>query len=194
MSKVLQNFTSGLRRPQTLPIIKAVTFYENRAVALRAKNVLDRVASAFCDEFVFSNEVWSFDTLRFASLRQDAMHEVGDADLVVISIRNDVQVPREILYGLGTWHRREDGNPPAAIILWDRQGKPVSEVVREQASFKAVAHQKGIDLLLEGSEAGGDNIDGVIGRKFRYRTSFPAHEMMDLADHPALDMHWGINE
>ena len=104
--------------------------------------------------------------LRYSNLRDVALQELGEADLVVISLEDDARIPSEVINWISPQQVYDDDQPRGVVILWDREGENASELPIVCHSLRPLAKAKGLDLLYDGAEWAGENI-GIEIRRVR---------------------------
>lgn len=85
---------SGHRRPPTL--FNVVVMYEDVQTGRRAKKGLDYVAEELGNDLEFRRSMWRLDALQEPTLNAMAMPALAEADLLIISLRGDSQLPSKI--------------------------------------------------------------------------------------------------
>jgi hypothetical protein len=79
--------------------LKTVIVHENLAAALRAKELADRLVSAFGFEIASEIDYWKFDWLNWSPFREQAAEAAIRADIVIFSaVHNDMPA-----LGIQTW-------------------------------------------------------------------------------------------
>jgi hypothetical protein len=85
---------SGRHSPPTR--FNVVIFYEDFGTGARAKKGLDYVAEELGNDLEFRHSMWRLDVLQEPRLGAMAAPALAEADLLVISLRGDRQLPAKI--------------------------------------------------------------------------------------------------
>jgi hypothetical protein len=88
------NMLVGLRSPPAL--FKVVIMYEDFVTGKRAMKGLDYVARELGSDLEFSHSMWRLDVLQEPTLNDMAAPGLAEADLLIISLRGDTQLPAKI--------------------------------------------------------------------------------------------------
>jgi hypothetical protein len=193
MNTVLNPLPTVARHTQFIPTIRIVIIYENGGAALRAKTVLDAVADRFRDQFVFDIGLWSFDMLKLSRVRNIAMQEASESDLVFISIENDARIPAEVLYGITAWRPLEGEHPSTVALLWYDQGERAARIPVNYSDLRALAEKKGMSLFGGDMEWAEENIAAEV-RKLAMRTAEGKPVTAFQHEQSYIEMEWGIND
>ena len=76
--------------------VKVVIVYDNLDVAKRAEAVYDRLTQRLEETFEFQQRLWRFDVLEEESLRAQAVRDAVDADIVIVAMKDDSEVPEAV--------------------------------------------------------------------------------------------------
>ena len=85
---------SSHRSPPTL--FNVVIMYEDLRTGRRAKKGLDYIAEELGNDLEFGRSMWRLDALQEPTLKAMAMPALAEADLLIISLRGDSQLPSKI--------------------------------------------------------------------------------------------------
>jgi hypothetical protein len=192
MSNSLHDFSRAFNQA-SVPSIRVVIIYENGASALRAKTMLDRLAGTFRDQFVFDVESWSFDMLRHSCVKNMVMQDSSEADLVVVSIEEDVRIPSEVVYGMAIWHPLAAEHPSAVTLLCHHEGKESVSLPLEYASLRSLTERSGMHFYCGDAERAMESIDTEI-KNFGTRAIRPLHAMAYGGGRSMDEVGWGIND
>jgi hypothetical protein len=86
-------FSGGLRPPTPFNV---VIMYEDFGTGKRAKKGLDYVAEELGNDLEFRHSMWRLDVLQEPKLNFLAAPALAEADLVILSLRGDGQLPAKI--------------------------------------------------------------------------------------------------
>jgi hypothetical protein len=174
MSDIRANSGDGEEGVQTLPAFQIMVFYENADAATRAKGLLRGVMARFHDTLLFSHGEWSFDMLGFASMRNMALTEAGEADLLVISIDDADFIPEDLLNGLSALPRGERKTAPIMMLLWDDHHDDEHGMPTACDLLRTLAKERGMIFLCDGPDWAEEDIDAEI-EKIRGVVAAPVH-------------------
>jgi hypothetical protein len=128
-------------------VLRVVMVYEDLCTGLRAKRALDRLPGDFMMSAGFQQRLWRTDLLRIPVLNEQAAREAGQADVVIISLHGNGELPEEIRDLFETWLKYKQERPYGLGVLLDREvmicerEDPVLEHMQE------VAKRSGADLF-----------------------------------------------
>ena len=84
----------GVRSPPTP--FNVLIMYEDFGTGKRAKKGLDYVAEELGNDFEFRHSMWRLDILQDPKLNALAAPPLAEADLLIVSLRGDGQIPAKI--------------------------------------------------------------------------------------------------
>jgi hypothetical protein len=125
--------------------VKVVIAYDNLDVARRAEAVYDRLAQRLEETFEFQQRLWRFDVLAEHSLRAQAVRDAADADIVIVAMKDDSELPEAVRDWLESLLRRTTG-AAALVALLPRTGAPARPYLED------VARRGGMDFFAQSSE------------------------------------------
>src|ERR1700731_2048438 len=96
-----QETLSGERSPSTP--FNVVIMYEDFATGKRAKKGLDFVTEELGHDLEFRHSMWRLDILQDPKLKVLATPALAEADLLIISLRGEGQLPAKIYVLIGEW-------------------------------------------------------------------------------------------
>lgn len=140
-------------RPKAIrhtPTIQLTALYEDLEAGLRVKHLLDRVESAVKRELPvqFKLEVWRFDWLGEASLRNMALSVARRSALVLISTSTDHPPTVELERWIRAWtQNRED--QLSALVLLAQEGNLRSGPHTLYDCLQRAARRKAVEFLCE---------------------------------------------
>ena len=85
------------------PSVKVILIYEGLAGLARANQVWCRMAARLGGKIVIETSAWNFALLRGARLRDQAVSQAAEADVVVISPGADNILPEQVTNWVETW-------------------------------------------------------------------------------------------
>lgn len=122
--------------------VKVVIAYDNLDVAKRAEAVYERLAQRLEETFEFQQRLWRFDVLQEDSLRAQAVRDAVDADIVIVAMKDDSEVPEAVRNWLESLLARTTG-AAALVALLPRTGAPA------QPYLEDVARRGGMDFFAQ---------------------------------------------
>jgi hypothetical protein len=126
--------------------VKVVIAYDSLDVARRAEAVYDRLARRLQQTFEFQQRLWRFDVLEEESLRAQAVRDAADADIVIVAMKDDKEVPKAVQSWLESLLGHLNGTA-ALVALLDRPGASV------QPYLEDVARRGGMDFFAQSGKA-----------------------------------------
>jgi hypothetical protein len=106
-------------------VFKTVIVHENLAAALRAKELADRLVSAFKLDVSADIDYWKFDWLNWSPFREQAAAAAIAADIVIYSTVNDGMPPLSIQTWTESW-LPDKHNTWSALVLLVGGGHPAA--------------------------------------------------------------------
>ena len=137
----LCQFTSDLKSAFRLFIA-----CEDHAALAQANKVQAQVA-ALCDNVEVSRALWNFPLLRHQTLREHALIEAADADMIIISFRASNALPEHVTSWLETLPARAQPGQAAMVALIGA-GKQAPAAWRSQVAYlRKIADSRGLDFF-----------------------------------------------
>jgi hypothetical protein len=131
-----QEMPSGER---TLPAtFNVVLMYEDFETRERAKKSLDYLGEEFGNDFEFRHSTWRLDVLQDPKLNALAAPSLAEADLLIVSLRRERQVPDKML--------AQTVNPECALVAPFEGSAPVT-CSSVYACLATLARQHGFDFF-----------------------------------------------
>jgi len=174
------------------PEVNVLLLYEDAETGLRAKLSLAVVQKRGLLETGFRTKLWRRDLLRAEWLCEQAAKEAAAADVIIVSMHGEADLPGEVTDWLARWLEHKTDRPCALGVLLDGSAaqRPASPITRY---LQGVAEAAGADLLwgfCETNDARGNA---------RKETAFG--ELNEGLSRGRTDSrgedrfaHWGINE
>jgi hypothetical protein len=121
------------------PTIKVVIVYEDFEAGKHAKATYDFLVEHLGHECQFTNQMWKFDVLTIAKLREIAAKDAAFADIIIVACRGD-ELPSDVKGWFELW-LAERSHPIALVGLFNEEAGPeISEAAR---SYLAEIAQRG---------------------------------------------------
>jgi hypothetical protein len=125
--------------------IKVVIAYDELETARRAEGVYERLAGRLGESFEFQQRLWRFDVLEEEGLRAEAVRDAVNADIVIVAMKDDTQLPEAVRRWLEGSVAR-NSSAAALVALLQRSGAPV------QPYLEDVARRGGMDFFAQSDE------------------------------------------
>ena len=94
-----------------------VVAYEDRATRARALQLYDHLAGQLLDDYDFKCAWWKFDHLGDPSLREHAVDDAADANMIVLSVQGQRDLPAIGRAWIEDWLPRRDNRKSALVAL-----------------------------------------------------------------------------
>ena len=134
---------SGNQSPPTP--FKVLIMYEDFGTGKRAKKGLDYVAEELGNDFEFRHSMWRLDILQDPKLNILAAPALAEADLLIISLRGEGQIPAKIRVLIDTWLAEKANRDCALVALFEAAASATRSSV--YACLANLARQHGLDFL-----------------------------------------------
>ncbi len=177
------------------PSFNVVIAYEDFQTGKHAKRTYDFLAEHLGRECEFTNQMWKFDVLRIAKLREMAVKDAAQADIIIISSHGADELPQPVKAWIEMW-LAEKGNAIALVALFDCPSDEAARTSGIRAYLADVARRGGMEFFAQPDdwpgrrEAGGE-------LQFEDAFRFDARTLATLAGVVQQDSgppRWGINE
>lgn len=116
---------AGQRSPHPCRVILV---YEDLPSAMRAQDVIFRLTAELKPKFELHNEAWKFELLRFPQLMEEARFDAIEADIIIISARNEFEFPAPVINWIESWLPDQVGRQCSLIALFNREVATAEEV------------------------------------------------------------------
>jgi hypothetical protein len=173
------------------PSIDVVIAYEDFETGKHAKSTYDFLVEHLGQECQFTNQMWKFDVLGIANLRQMAAKDAAQADIVIISC-HERELPSEVKAWIELW-LAEASHPIALVALIAPCDPSPTGTTPLRSYLTAVAQRGGMELFLQPEEWPGKQPEqGFMFRRGQDKTLSILAGAIDH-DHNRFP-RWGINE
>jgi sulfite reductase alpha subunit-like flavoprotein len=205
--------TSNLTRLQpdftmeTRASFNVVIMYEDFAAGKHAKETYDYLVQHLEREYEFTNQMWKFDVLTNAKMKEMAVKDAVMADLIIVSAHGLGELPREVKSWIEQWVPQKSNAMAALAALVnppDGDHAPHAESIRRY--LQDVAQRAGIGFFSQPAEWAEREDDFSMGqdsnsaeRASTFVSDFIQHNTMNLHAQASLPIfagvaRWGINE
>ena len=129
--------------------VKVTVLYEDLSAGLRAKALMQSVASKLSVPATIMLECWRFDWLSERSLGSCALGAASKSAILLFSLSLPNELPPQVLAWLDRWVQTERG-PAAALVILLAPGNRRSARCRKMlAPLQRAAQSKGADFFCE---------------------------------------------
>jgi len=192
----MQNkFPPGLMLPmeqQNNPAFNVVIAYENAAAGLRAMRIFSKLADDHRGELAFQTQIWRFDVLDDPVWRKKAEKDAMKADMLVISIESEAELPASVQGWLTAYQSQKSRGSRAVVALFGTEEDGGDANSLRLKLVKRSAEEAGLyffaPLPHHKTNLGSDieSLDPSLG--------VTNGNSYDLGDQSEGYQHWGINE
>jgi len=137
---------------------KIVIASEDANGAVRAREVSEHLARELSPGAEVSSEVWRFNFLRHEDVRNVAAASITDADIVVVSARDEGELPPHVKIWIEDWAPVTRERPTALLALVDRQPEISPSLPSICSYLRRIARRAGMHFYLEAGEGCKANI------------------------------------
>lgn len=127
--------------------IAAFLLYEDRPTGLRAKLVLDSVMEQMGFACRSSPRLWRLDLLNWTNHRELAAKETAAADLILVSLHGNRDLPAATFDWINLWLRRRSRTLQLVAILLDRAHFRTALCEETLYGFSCLAYAQGLTVL-----------------------------------------------
>lgn len=128
---------------------KIVIASEDANGAVRAREVSEHLARELSPGAEVSSEVWRFNFLRHEDVRNVAAASITDADIVVVSARDDGELPPHVKIWIEDWVPVTRERPTALLALVERQPGTPHSLPSVCSYLRRIARRTGMNFYLE---------------------------------------------
>jgi hypothetical protein len=121
--------------------------YEDFGTGKRAKRGLDCVAEELGNDFEFRHTMWRLDILQDPKLNILAAPALAEADLLIISLRAEGQIPAKIRVLIDMWLAEKINRDGALVALFEAKASETRGSV--YACLANLARRHGLDFLVQ---------------------------------------------
>ena len=124
-----------------------VVAYDDVITRNRALQLCDRLTNKLVDDFDFKCTWWKFDHLRDATLREQAAVAAADANMIILSLHADKDLPVAVKAWTETWLARKDHGKRALVTLIEGAHPRDQGFCPVQLYLQKVAHMGGMNFF-----------------------------------------------
>ncbi len=174
--------------------LNVVEVYQDPELGLRARQTLEQIVRRLEADAEVQVSVWDFDVLRERTLRQRAATQAAEADIVIVAMHGQGELPPSVNSFFEWWFGLKGPEPCALVLSLDEaaEGRPGAAQMVE--TLRAAARLAGVEVFLHLGDARAEvesAIENIQGRA-ETRTRV-LDEILHRAERFPFGA-WGINE
>jgi len=174
-------------------MLRVHLIYEDTETGLRAKQAVDRLGEQFNLETDACLTPWRFDRLWEPTLREQALEEAADADLLLVAAHGQDGLPPAVHGWLERWLCRSHPGPRAIVLSLDTRARGSAGADYILSALQQVARLAGVDVFPHFGPTLWPDWE-VAFEQLHSRAETKASWMEETQDDVQPHMRWGINE
>jgi hypothetical protein len=136
-----------------------VVAYEDTPTRNRAMQLYDHLAQQLLEDYDFQCSWWKLEHLRDRGLREESADAAADANMIILSLRGDRELPTVFKPWVESWLTRKDNHKSALVVLIGDQAGPKTDAASLQTYLQQIARRAKMDFFahkfdLEQAKAG----------------------------------------
>src|SRR5262245_46368193 len=88
---------------ESCPSFKVVIAYQDFEMGKRAKHIYDILTQSLGADFEFSNQMWKFDVLSIPRLKEIAVKDAFEADILMLALRGGQDLAAGVQAWIESW-------------------------------------------------------------------------------------------
>lgn len=140
------------------PTFNVVIAYEDFDTGKRAKETYDFLAHNLGRDCALNNEMWKFDVLRIPKLREIAVKDAAQADIIIVSSHGGSELPSDVKLWVESW-LKQPLKALALVALFDGQREGASA---SRAYLVAAAKRAGIGFFAQPDDVSGQRTEELL--------------------------------
>jgi hypothetical protein len=170
-----------------------VVAYEDTTTRDRAMRLYDHLAQQLLDDYDFQVCWWKLDHLENPKLCEQAADAAAGANMVILSLRDDRDLPGAFHRWIDVWVSRKDNRKSALVLLLGAKGHATDDARQLQTRLQQLARQAKMDFFAHAYELPEPDLASAADSLARRaRTVTPLLE--EILQQPTYFPRWGINE
>ena len=193
MKTTLSRSTPGFLSLEPKQTISVVMVYEDYATGLRAKRLYDELCRQLEPDCELNQSMWKFEVLGVPRLGTVAAEEAAEADMIIVSMSGENELPKTVADWLETWLGEKVGQSSALVTLFDETEEEENQCETIQWHLRQVARRGGMSFF-SNPAGSSDWVREQTPERIRFhgRAASPVCTTSISYDPPSR--HWGINE
>ncbi len=194
MQRALIELPPTVSPAEPSPVFNVVIAYEDFETGKQAKRTYDFLVEHLGQDCQFSNQMWKFDVLSIPKLREMAVKDATQADIIMISCHGGSALPEPVMQWISSW-ASNPGNCIALVALLDAEPEFTRAI---RGCLAGAARRAGIEFFAQPDEWPGHS------ESLRRFTTASSNQI-DVSALSTLagviqrgkvipQCHWGINE
>lgn len=169
-----------------------VIAYEDFETGQNARKTYDFLVEHLGNEFCLNNQMWKFDVLAMPKLREIAANDAAAADLILVALRGNNELPAEVREWMELW-LRQGTRAIAVVALFEVPGQPVGNLIRDYLAD--VARRAKVEFFSQPGiwPAPASKQNPLVGGTRRWNAKTFSLLAGVVQSDPEV-LHWGINE
>ena len=177
------------------PVFNVVIAYEDFETGKQAKKTYDFLTENLGSDYQFNNQMWKFDVLGIATLREMAAKDAAMADIIIVSCRGGSELPDPVKRWIELWLAEKRAT--FALVAWlDRPQDHLFQSREVRDYLAGVAKRGGMEFFVQPEDGGGKN-EAATHFVFDHGLKRDDRALSTLAGAVHRDIsfpRWGINE
>jgi hypothetical protein len=176
------------------PVFNVLITYEDFETGKHAKRTYDFLVENLGRDCQMTNQMWKFDVLSIPKLREIAVRDATQADIVIIS-SHGLELPEQVGKWVESWLMEGTG-ALALVALFDRPEPAASGSVSVREYLAGVAKRGHMEFFAQPDEWPGSNSQA---EAFRLNAGSGVGErtlstLADVVHRDVVTPRWGLNE
>jgi len=169
-----------------------VVAYEDRPTRARALQLYDHLAGQLLDDYDFKCAWWKLDHLGEPALREHAVDDAADANMIVLSIHGQKELPHIGRTWIEEWLPRRD-NRKSALVALIAADEPEGAETGLVSYLQSVARLARMDFFTHafGQEK---RMPSLVLDRLGDRANLITPMLQEILQRRTPASHWGINE
>jgi hypothetical protein len=183
---------TGIEESGKIPF-EIVAAYEDSAARERTMSLCRRLEEQLGNDCAFKCAWWGLENLGDARLREQAASEAAEAKMIIISLRDQQELPRVLKAWCESWADRRRGHKAALVALvagTEPAGQTVGSV---QRGLELLARRTHLDFFVHWFDTGSGSATGTRTRTAGSEAS-PIDSRAQTISFRQPTPRWGINE
>jgi hypothetical protein len=173
------------------PSCNVLIAYDNAAAGLRAMRIFSRLAEDHQGELAFETRIWRFDLLTNPVFRKGADTDAMKADMLVISIGGEADLPAGVRGWLTACLSQKSGEPGAVVALFGTEENEDDPNSPRLKFLKRAAEKAGLHFFAPLPKR-------KINLDLNIESLYPSSKLINGNGYDLCEVqgyrHWGINE
>lgn len=188
-----QNSEADGLEPETFPSFNVVLVYEDFPAGIRATQMVDRLLHDLDPQFAYDSKIWKFDILQIAQLRELAVQDAADADLIIIAAHGTTELPAAVKCWINLWLARAGRSRRALVSLLNSRAEPSPSAGSIRSYLREIAQKGQMDFFCQEADWPNEETRSYLARLRRDAAKKPSLAE-EILQQTTPCPRWGINE